>query len=88
MRGFVKLNFECAAVADVWPQLEYLDVDIPSYFAPSKKVTVDTMCLNFDQETQSYSTAKEAVEGRAASLSASRVSVLALAVAFAVLVLL
>ena len=62
-------------------------MDIPSYFAPSKKVKVDTMCLNFDQETQSYSTAKEAVQGGASSLSA-RVSILALAVAFAVVVLL
>jgi hypothetical protein len=63
-------------------------VDIPSYFVPSKQVKVDTMCLNFDQETQSYSTAKEAVDGRAASFSTPRFSILALAVAFAVVMLL
>ena len=63
-------------------------MDVPSYFAPSPKVKVDTMCLNFDPEAQSYSTAKEAVEGKATVVSASGASMLALALAFMVVVLL
>jgi hypothetical protein len=68
--------------------LKYVNIDVASYFAPSSKVKVDTLCLNFDPEAQSYSTANEAVHGKATAISASSVSIFALAVAFVVAVLL
>jgi len=73
---------------DICWQLKYVNVDVPSYFAPSPKTKIDTMCLNFDPEAESYSTAKEAVEGTAVAVSAPGVSILALAVACVVVVLL
>jgi len=73
---------------DICRQLKYVNVDVPSYFVPSPKAKIDTMCLNFDPEAQSYSTAKEAVQGTATAVSPPGVSLVALVVAFVVVVLL
>ena len=62
-------------------------MDVPSYFAPSPKAKIDTMCLNFDPEAQSYSTAKEAVQGTGKTVSAPGVAILALIVALVVVVM-
>ena len=69
-------------------KLKYVNVDVPSYYADSSQVKIETMCLNFDQGTQSYSTAREAVEGKGTLIRAPQVLTLVVAIAVAVLMML